>query len=223
MTPSYRHATAPRVRPVGTESPQGSNPTGPGFFGRITMAFGAFCKILGSRAYAGSIAALPADASTETPPPAKAAEPVAAPHPAPRSSGSIPAPVVLREADPKLACQVLSILQRGGRFVDFIQEDLGGADDAAIGAAARVVHEGCRKALAESFTIEPIRREEEESQVTLEAGYDSNAVQLSGNVSGTAPFSGTLKHRGWKVTQVTLPKLTEAHDSTVLVPAEVEL
>jgi hypothetical protein len=49
-------------------------------------------------------------------------------------------------------------MQREARFVDFIQEDVAPYTDAEIGAAARVVHEGCRKVLREHFTIAPAQR-----------------------------------------------------------------
>ena len=43
------------------------------------------------------------------------------------------------ERDLSPALQLLSILQREGRFVDFVQEDLSGASDADIGAAAVIL------------------------------------------------------------------------------------
>ncbi len=96
-------------------------------------------------------------------------------------------------------------------------------DDAEIGAAARVVHGGCRKLLAEHFTLAPVRAEAEGSRVTLAAGFDAAAVRLTGNVVGQAPFTGTLSHRGWQVTQVRLPQLTDARAAAIIAQAEVEL
>mgnify|MGYP006143797259 CR=1 FL=1 len=107
--------------------------------------------------------------------------------------------------------------------IDFTQENLAGYSDADIGAAARVVHEGCSKVLKEHFTIEPARAEAEGSRVTLEEGFDAAAVRLTGNVVGKAPFRGALSHRGWRASNVRLPKLAEAHDAAILAPAEVEL
>ena len=94
---------------------------------------------------------------------------------------------------------------------------------AAIGAAARVVHEGCAKVLKEHFTIQPVRGEAEGSRIELPEGFDAAAVRLTGNVVGKAPFKGTLSHRGWRSAEVRLPKLAEAHDASILAPAEVEL
>ncbi len=136
---------------------------------------------------------------------------------------SAPEPAVLREASPDAALQLLSLLQQEARLIDFVKEDLSGFSDADIGAAARVVHEGSLKALDTYFTLVPVRDEAEESQITLAEGFDAGEVRLTGNVVGQAPFTGTLVHRGWKVTEVTLPKLAEGHDARVIAPAEVEL
>ena len=64
---------------------------------------------------------------------------------------------------------------------------------------------------------------EEESRVKVEAGFDPAKIRLTGNVAGAAPFNGTLIHKGWQVNQLTLPKLAEGHDVSVLAAAEVEL
>lgn len=121
------------------------------------------------------------------------------------------------------ALQLLGLLQREARFVDFIQEDVAPYTDAEIGAAARVVHAGCRKVLGEHFTIAPVRPETEGARITLPAGFDAAAVRLTGHVVGQAPFTGTLGHRGWQVTQVQLPQLTDPLAAKVLAQAEVEL
>ncbi len=121
------------------------------------------------------------------------------------------------------ALQLLGLMQREARFVDFIHEDVAPYTDAEIGAAARVVHEGCRKVLREHFAIAPVRSEAEGARITLEAGFDVAAVRLTGNVVGQAPFTGTLGHRGWQVTEVKLPQLTDSQAAKVLAQAEVEL
>ncbi len=144
------------------------------------------------------------------------------PEPEPESTPE-PAPALLREASPEAALQLLSLLQQEARLIDFVKEDLSGFSDADIGAAARVVHEGSLKALNSYFTLVPVRDEAEESQITLAEGFDASEVRLTGNVVGQAPFTGTLVHRGWKVAEVTLPKLAEGHDARVIAPAEVEL
>ena len=123
----------------------------------------------------------------------------------------------------ELAGAMVAELPREARLVDFLQEDVAGYSDAEIGAATRVVHEGCRKVLREHFTLAPVREEAEGSRVTLPAGFDATAVRLTGNVVGQAPFTGTLGHRGWQVEAVRLPQLTDSQAARVIAQAEVEL
>jgi hypothetical protein len=107
--------------------------------------------------------------------------------------------------------------------VDFIEEDLTGFPDAAVGAAARTVHAGCKRALEELFGLEPVLREPEGAQVTVERGFDPAAVRLTGNVVGEPPFRGALRHHGWRAREVKLPPVADGKDASVLAPAEVEL
>ena len=192
-------------------TPTSPNPN-PSFFRRLPLAFGAFFSTLGNPAFAGQVLALRQSVA----PPAEAPTPAAAPAPT-------PAPVILKEASPDAALQLLALLQRDARLIDFTQEDLSGYSDADIGGAARVVHEGCSKVLREHFSLAPVRTEVEGSRLTLPQGFDARAVRLTGNVVGQAPFTGQLSHRGWRATEVRLPKVAEGHDATVLAQAEVEL
>jgi hypothetical protein len=122
------------------------------------------------------------------------------------------------------AVQLLSILQRKGRLVDFLQEDLSQYADAQIGAAVRNVHEGCKQALAEYVDLEPIFTEAEGSAVTVAPGFDAHAIRLTGNIVGDPPFKGALRHRGWRVARVDLPKLSPAQQKErVVAAAEVEV
>jgi hypothetical protein len=134
-----------------------------------------------------------------------------------------PEPVVLKEATPDAALQLLGLLQKEARFIDFIKEDIAAYSDADIGVAARVVHEGCNKAINEHFSLASIRSEQEGSKITLPDGFDASAVRLTGNIVGTAPFTGTLIHKGWQVTNIRLPKLTHGHNASIVAAAEVEL
>jgi Domain of unknown function (DUF2760) len=134
-----------------------------------------------------------------------------------------PEPLILKESTPDAALQVLSLLQKEARFIDFIKEDLSTYADSEIGIAARVVHEGCNRVINEHFTLVPVRTEQEGNKITLAKGFDASTVRLTGNIVGTAPFTGTLVHKGWQVTNLKLPKLTQAHNATIIAPAEVEL
>lgn len=180
----------------------------PSFFKRIPIAFGAFFSILSDPGYAARVLGL-----RQAP----------APMPAPAAAPAPAAPAPLKVATPDAALQLLALLQRDARLIDFVQEDLSGYSDAEIGGPARLVHEGCAKVLREHFTIEPVRPEAEGNRITLNDGFDARAIRLTGNVVGQAPFQGALSHRGWRATEVKLPKLADSHDVTVLAQAEVEL
>lgn len=121
------------------------------------------------------------------------------------------------------ALQLLRLFQEEGRLIDFLNEDLTGFSDEDIGAAARVVHKGSQKVLNNYFTLSPVRAEEESTSVTLEAGFDNQAIQLTGKVTGNPPYTGTLIHKGWQADKCELPTLTHGHNSQILAKAEVEL
>lgn len=121
------------------------------------------------------------------------------------------------------ALQLLALLQREGRLIDFFQQDIEGFDDADIGAAARVVHEGCRKALRAHVTVKPVRAEAEESTVEIASDFDPAAIKLTGKVPSQGPYRGVLRHGGWRVTDMRLPQAVAGHDFAVVAPAEVEL
>jgi len=121
------------------------------------------------------------------------------------------------------ALQLLAAFQREGRLVDFLEQDVATFSDADVGAAARVVHEGCRKALRQHAQIEAVRSEEEGSAITIPEGYDAQSVKLIGDVQGKPPYKGKLQHKGWRVKEMSLPEPTKDHDARVIAPAEVEL
>ncbi len=121
------------------------------------------------------------------------------------------------------AVQLLAILQREGRLLDFLQEEVDAYSDAQIGAAVRDIHRGCKKALAEHMPVEPVLREPENAQVRVDPGFDPSRIRLVGNVVGEPPFTGALRHHGWRIAKVTLPTPARGTDPTVVAPAEVEL
>jgi hypothetical protein len=129
----------------------------------------------------------------------------------------------LQDAPPDSALMLLGLLQKEGRLVDFLQEDITKYSDQEIGAAARVVHEGCRRVVDEHLSITPIREEAEGSSVTLQKGFDPASVRPTGNVVGEPPFTGALVHRGWRAVEVRLPKVASSRDVRILAAAEVEL
>lgn len=129
----------------------------------------------------------------------------------------------LATANTDSAMQLLSLFQQEARLIDFLKEDVAGFSDEEVGAAARVIHAGGQKVLKEYVSLSPVRTEDEESRITLEEGFNAQQVRLVGNVSGSAPFTGTLIHKGWKADSMTLPKLAENYDASIIAPAEVEL
>ncbi len=117
----------------------------------------------------------------------------------------------------------LGLLQREGRLVDFLSENIAGYDDAQVGAAVREIHRKCQAALTEHLEMEPVLTQEEGATVEVPPGFDPSRIRLTGNVTGQPPFRGTLLHRGWRVKAIKLAPAPEGQDEFVLQPAEVEL
>ena len=148
-----------------------------------------------------------------------------APPPATRTS---PAPVKAGgdTSDPEAldrAVQMLALLQRDGRLVDFLEEDVSSYPDGQLGAAVRSIHAACRQVLERYIKLEPVLSSEEDHPVTVPPGFDSAAIKLVGNVSGEPPIRGLLRHRGWRVAAVTLPSLPQGSGRAIVAPAEVEV
>jgi len=119
--------------------------------------------------------------------------------------------------------RLLALLQREGRLLDFLMEDVQNYTDAQIGSAVRDIHRTCRKALQDHLVLEPVLKDAEGSEVTVPAGFDPSAVRLTGNVTGQPPFRGALRHHGWRVRELKLAPPPSGQDEFVLQPAEVEL
>lgn len=120
------------------------------------------------------------------------------------------------------AIQLLSILQRKGRLIDFLNEDIQQFEDAQIGAAVRTVHAGCKEALDEIVDLEPVMDDAEGTSVTIESGFDAQAIRLTGNVQGDPPFRGALRHRGWRIDRIDLPERMKDTDD-IVAAAEIEI
>lgn len=178
---------------------------------RLILAFQCFFLILFGRK-------LPAKVAPFLP---EGPKPEALPAPKPVE----PAPAAKPQGQPHRdgALVLLALFQREGRLVDFLRDGLDGHDDAAIGAAARDVHRGCKKVLDEHFAFEPMLPGDEEAPVTVPRGFDPSEIRLIGEAKGEPPFKGTLRHHGWRATQAKLPGLADGVDRTVVAPAEVEV
>ncbi len=177
------------------------------FFGRLGLSFSLFFRVLFDGAFARRARDL-------------FEEPAALP---PVQSSAEPEPAAEPERDLTPALQLLGLLQREGRLVDFLRQDVTDFSDDEIGAAARVVHEGCRKALDGHVKVVTVRDEDEGAQLKVDAPIDADRMKLVGNVVGSGPYEGTLRHRGWLAQDIHLPELVGDHDASVLAAAELEL
>ena len=204
------------------------------FLTRLWFAWLCFFRVLFDSRFAAAVWQLSNRATALPAPPRVAADPfapgeLAAPDEARRLPAPAPSvhevalPVAPVAASPTSALQLLSLLQREGRLVDFLQQDIAAYPDADVGVAARVVHEGCRRAIRSHATIEPVRNEDEGTRVTLSAGFRADEIKLVGDVKGDPPYAGVLRHRGWRMARLELPQIVGAYDARVLAPAEVEL
>jgi hypothetical protein len=165
------------------------------------------------RAFAAFFSILFGDEVPAAPVPSTAAPETRAPQPAAAAAG-----------DPfDRAIQLLALLQRDGRLVDFLMEDLAKCSDEEIGAAVRDVHSKCRDALARYVALEPILAGKEGGPTNVAPDVDPAAVRLVGNVTKRPPFPGTLLHCGWRATRVELPPLSTLTGRRIVAPAEVEV
>ena len=176
---------------------------------RIGLAFSAFFSILFSdslpeeaaKAY-GYVKSGPAAAKPAAPPPTPKAPDV-------------------RPSDGAL--QMLGILQRDGRLIDLLMEDISGAEDDQIGAAFRNVQEQCRATLEKYVHLAPVI-DGVEGSYTQVAASDPATVKLLGNVPATGKAQGgILRHKGWRADRVDLPKIGAGQKPNIIAPAEIEI
>ncbi|GIW70532.1 MAG: hypothetical protein KatS3mg102_0074 [Planctomycetota bacterium] len=172
---------------------------------RWWLALRCFFRVLRGRA-------LPADPRLLLP--AAGAAPPAAP-----ADRQAEAPATGRAAG---AVELLRLLQREGRLVDFLWEDIDAYTDEQVGAAVRGVHRGCRRVLERYLALQPVIDGEEGAMVTIEQGFDPRAIELTGEVRGVPPFRGTLRHPGWRASRIELPELPGGACG-IVAPAEVEI
>lgn len=177
---------------------------------RIVLAFRAFFNLLFSGELSGEvlIALNLSRRSAAAPAKAAAAGKAAAPVPAARTSDG--------------ALQILAILQRDSRLIDFLMEDVSGYSDEQIGSAVRELHDQCRDAIARYVTLAPVIDGVEGTYAKAPA-QDANLVKFVGNVPAQPPAGGTLRHKGWRASKVDLPNLTATQDATIIAPAEIEI
>ncbi len=120
----------------------------------------------------------------------------------------------------------LSLLQEKGRLLDFLMEDITAFSDAQIGAAGRVVHQGCSKVLREFFNISPLRLDDEGSVVRLDVNDSLHDYRILGKNNETTPFTAKILHRGWGTDAINIPRRSSTGDfqgKHVISPIEVEV
>ena len=126
-------------------------------------------------------------------------------------------------SDRRLFLHLFSLMQREGRLMDFLNEDLDGYDDAQIGSAVRSIHAGCRQLVQEYLNPEPVMDRHEGAVVEVPVDFDPGIIKLTGNVVGEPPFNGILRHKGWQVGKMKLPTLSGSQNAEIIAPAEVEI
>jgi hypothetical protein len=119
--------------------------------------------------------------------------------------------------------RLFALLQREGRLFDFLTEDISAAPDAQVGFGVRELHKQCQGILKKTLELEPVLNGEQDAEVEVPAGFDPSAIRVTGNVAGSPPFKGLLKHPGWRVKKMSLAAPPEGVDEFVLMPAEVEV
>jgi Domain of unknown function (DUF2760) len=121
------------------------------------------------------------------------------------------------------ALQILGILQRDARLVDFLMEDISAYADDQVGAAVRSLHDQCRESLTRYLHLTPVI-DGVEGTFTKVDNNDPATVKLLGNVpaSGKAP-GGLLRHKGWQADKIDLPPLIASQNTAILAPAEIEV
>ena len=170
---------------------------------RIALAFRSFFAILFTGQLPGDIAQAFGFTQVKSPTPAAKPAPQARP-----SDGAL---------------QILGLLQRDSRLIDFLMEDISAYADDQVGAAVRNLHDQCRDSLNRYLRLAPVIDAVEGSFTKLETN-DPATVRLLGNVpvSGKAP-GGILRHKGWRAEKIDLPPTPPSQSVTVIAPAEVEV
>jgi len=130
-----------------------------------------------------------------------------------------PAPVV-KTSDGAL--QLLAILQRDSRLVDFLMEDIAQYSDDQVGAAVRELHDQCRDSVSRYLTLQPVI-DGVEGTFAKAPSADAQLVKFVGNVPAKPPTGGILRHKGWRAAKVDLPQLSSRQDAAILAPAEIEI
>ena len=142
--------------------------------------------------------------------------------PVPAPTTAKPAPVARVATASDGALQILAILQRDSRLVDFLMEDIATYSDDQVGAAVREMHDQCRDSMGQYVKLQPVI-DGVEGTFAKTPSDDPNLVKFIGNVPARPPAGGILRHKGWRAARVTLPALAAKQDAAIVAPAEIEI
>ena len=138
--------------------------------------------------------------------------------------------VTVSERDRQIDAEIvnlLSLMQERGRLFDFLMDDITPYNDAQVGIAARIVHQGLVSLLKEYFEVAPVYPGQEGEQVNVGAEQSQNGYSLLGNISEAANAAGIVVHCGWKTKKISLPRVVTAEQSLagkgIIAPAQVEI
>lgn len=178
--------------------------------GRFSAAFRAFFGILFGGKLPDSVARAFGYSKTS----ARRAEPEKKAEPAVKTSDG--------------AMQVLGLLQRDARLVDFLMEDISAYTDDQVGAAVRNVHAHAQESLRKYLKLGPVIDGVEGTFAKPESAgalaKDAAAVKFIGNLPAQGrPAGGTLRHKGWYAVDVNLPAIPAKSNPAVIAPAELEV
>jgi len=114
----------------------------------------------------------------------------------------------------------LNLLQREGRLIDFIQEDISSFSDAQVGAAVRQIHSQCAVTVEKYFKLRPISDGSEGASIPIPEKLDPSMIRLTGTIDQGAK-AGILRHKGWISTEQALPQQVGSRNQCVVCPAEI--
>jgi hypothetical protein len=121
------------------------------------------------------------------------------------------------------ALQLLAILQRDSRLVDFLMEDISEYPDDQIGAAVRELHDRGRDSLTRYVRLVPVIDGVENARTAVPGGNpDPSMVKVIGNLPAQPPTAGILRHKGWRAEAIELPPAPRG-GASVIAPAEIEV
>jgi hypothetical protein len=114
----------------------------------------------------------------------------------------------------------LNLLQREGRLIDFLQEDIESFSDAQVGTAVRQIHRECAATLEKYFKLRAISEVAEGQEMSISSSFDPSMIRVTGNTEAGKSV-GIVRHKGWISSEQALPQQVGHRNSCVVCPAEI--